>query len=381
MTTPRLRRAPARVLLKDRVLVLGAAPDVRDLASGIDHSIGGAVAVGGDARDTVRALHLAYPEMVVLQQPAEHERRVATPAAPFPFLDDHEDTAQEPLFPIEQTLNEYLDAQLDNGANAAILPTGHIPASDHQTMTAVVRAANQLDRDDLVLHLPVGHRWLSAAGDRTKLIAAVARSKHPVALSMAHKSDPASQAGVVDGIHALLAATGANVCLWHTDLSALDALANGALGGAVGVTSSKRHIVAPGEVAYSPSKGVDRSPNVLLTRLLRFKKSWQMTRDWFANGGEPSCACLVCAGRLLNRFDSSTPARLEAHRHNLQIITRLHRDLLAAPYRNLRWADMLADAEMAHQSTAVETGVMTIKPEGALKHWIRLNPPPDAASS
>lgn len=248
-------------------------------------------------------------------------------------------------------------------------------------MTAVIKAANRLDRDDLILHLPVGHRWLSAAGDRTKLITAVSRSKHPVALSMAHKADPASQAGVVEGIHALLAASGGNVCLWHADLGALDALANGALGGAVGVTASKRHTVVPGEVAFSPSKGVDRSPNVLLTRLLRFKKSWQMTRDWFANGGEPSCACPVCAGRVLNRFDSSASAKLEAHRHNLQIITRLHHELLAAPYRHLRWADMLNDAEMAHQSTAAETGVMTIKPDGALKHWIRLNPPPDAARS
>lgn len=85
--------------MKDRVLTLGAAPDIRDLASGIDQSIGGAVVVGSDARDTIRVLRAAHPEMVVLLQPGVHEQRLATPAAPFPFQDEPEDTAQESLSP------------------------------------------------------------------------------------------------------------------------------------------------------------------------------------------------------------------------------------------------------------------------------------------
>src|SRR5207247_661837 len=75
-----------------------------------------------------------------------------------------------------------------------------------------------------------------------------------------------------------------NVALWHADLGALDAIVHGALGGAVGVTSTHRHIVAPEDVAHSPSKGSDRTPNVLLPEHLRYKKSQAMTRDWFANG-------------------------------------------------------------------------------------------------
>ena len=39
MTTPRLRRAPARVLLKDRILLLGVGADVRTLAADIDRRI------------------------------------------------------------------------------------------------------------------------------------------------------------------------------------------------------------------------------------------------------------------------------------------------------------------------------------------------------
>lgn len=238
----------------------------------------------------------------------------------------------------------------------------------------IIETANRLDRDDVIVHLPVSHKWLSTASDVTKLTAAVRRCKHPVALSMAHKADPASQTGVVEGIHALLAAAAGNIALWHADLGALDALANGALGGAVGVTAAKRHIVAPDDVAHSPSKGADRTPNVLLPDHLRFKKSQAMTRDWFANGGEPPCHCPVCHGRTINRFDSSTADNLEAHRHNMHNLIRVQRSLLAAPHRDLRWGDLLAEAEVAHQRTATATGIITIKPDGALKQWIKLNP-------
>ena len=378
MTTPHLRPARARLLLKDRILMLGVASDVRALAVDIDRSIGGVVVVGAEARDTVRHLRAAYPDLVVLQQPTVHEQRSATTAAPFPFRDEGQ---QDTLFIVEQSLDDYLDVQLDNGASAAILPTGFIVAGDHQTMTTVIETANRLDRDDVIVHLPVSHKWLSTASDVAKLTAAVRRSKHPVALSMAHKADPASQSGVVEGIHALLSAAAANIALWHADLGALDALANGALGGAVGIRAAKRHILAPDDVAHSPSKGADRTPNVLLPDHLRFKKSQAMTRDWFANGGEPLCHCAVCHGRPINRFDSSVANNLEAHRHNMHNLIHLQRSLLAAPHRDLRWADLLAEAEIAHQRTATATGIMTIKPDGALKQWIKLNPPPNTVNA
>lgn len=375
MTTPSLRRAPARALLKDRVLVLGVGSDVRSLAAEIDQTVSGVVAVGADANEAIRVLRAAYPDLVLLRDPGVHVTRLATSAAPFPFADpDHQDA----LFAIEQTLEDYLNAQLANGASAAVFPTGFLAAGDHASMTAVIKVANSFDRGDLILHLPLSYKWLSSAGDLHKLIAGVHRSRHPVAISMAHKSNPASQRGVVDGIHELLAAAPANVTLWHTDLGALDALANGALGGAVGITSTHRHILGPDEIAHSPSKGTDRTPNVLLPDHLRFKKSQQMTRDWFANGGDPSCLCPVCGGRTVARFGTSTADKLEAHRHNLDHVTRIHKQLLAAAYRQLRWAELLADAETAHLATATATGVMGIKPDAELKQWIKLNPLPRA---
>jgi hypothetical protein len=60
----------------------------------------------------------------------------------------------------------------------------------------------------------------------------------------------------------------------------------------------------------------------------------------------------------------------------LHQLTRLHRALLAAPHRGLWWAERLADAQLTHEQLASATGVITIRPEGALKQWIALNPIP-----
>lgn len=372
MTTPRLRPVDAAVLLKDRVLLLGT-DDARILAVDVDDSIGGIVAVGLSARETIRGLEQVMPDMVLIEQPSTHVDCVATPDAPFPFA--AVDTDQNYLFADERTLADYLDAQIGDGASLAMFPTGFIRAGDHATMTAIIKTANSLVRSDAILHLPLSYKWLSSAADRTKLIAAAKRSKHPVAISMAHRSDPASQAGVVAGTHALLAETD-NVALWHADLGALDALVHGALCAAVGTSSTYRHIVEPGERAFSPSKGADKTPNVLLHEPLRYKRAQAMTRDWFANGGEPTCTCAVCRGRPLNRFGESEAGVREAHRHNLHQLTALHRELLAARHRDLWWAERLADVQVAHERLAAATGVMTIKPDGALKQWIALNPLP-----
>lgn len=365
----------ARLLLRDRILILGVGTDARSLADDVDPLLGGVVVSGAQARTTVHTLRNAYPDMVLLEQPDVHEHRAASPHAPFPFAEELDPDVLT-LFDLEQTLEDYLDAQVRNGASLAILPTGFIPAEEFSTLTAVVEGANALHRDDVVLHLPVSYKWLSGAAGRAKLTQAVQRSRHPVALSMAHKSDPASQPGVAEGIHAILAAAADNLLLWHADLGALDALANGALGGAVGVSASKRHITEPGEQGFSPSGGRDKSPNVLLQLHKRYGKSNHLATQIFANGGEPTCALPVCGGRSLIRFTAATESVLEAHRHNLEALMALLRRILAATDRQVCWADMLAETVAAYEATRLETQVMTFKPEGGLKKWIELNPAP-----
>lgn len=375
MSQPQLTRRPALSVLTNRVLHLGVGDDVRRLAGDIDPAISGVVIVGEHAADAARNLRAGYPDLVVIQQPAIFKSRTATAQSPFPFAADP--AGEQMLFALEQSLDSYLDAQRSNGASVAVLPTGFLPPGAHRALSAAVKTANALDRDDVVLHLPLSYKWFAAAADRTKLINSVRRSRHPVAISLAHRSDPASQTGVVVGIHELLDATGAKVSLWHCDLGVLDALAHGALGGAVGVTSTNRHIVDPGETAHSPLVH-DRTPNVLIPAHQRYSKSEHMARNWYGNGGDPTCRCPTCHGRSITRFTATDADKLDAHRHNLALITATQRRLLESSNRRLAWAEILADAVAAHQGTASATGVLSIRPEGALKQWIALNPVPNS---
>jgi hypothetical protein len=363
----------ARIILKDRLLTLGTE-DLRLLADDIDPDAGGIVAVGPKARTTIRRLRQAFPAMILVEQPMAHTR-AATVDQPFQHVAEEID-GQPSLFADERTVHDVLDAQLSNGASVGIVPVGFLAAGEHAAMTAVIRAANELRRSDVILHLPLSYKWLSAPADLQKLIAAVIRSRHPVAVSLAHVSDPASQSGVVAGSHTLLAAT-TDVAFWHTDVGSLDSLCHGAFAAAVGITSSYRHIVEPDGRAWSPRPS-DRTPNVLLPELLRYKRALTMTQDWFASSPAPSCLYHCCSGQAIDRFTASAEDTTAAHRHNLHHLARLHRQLLTTRHRQPWWAHLLANAVVAHEQLAIDTGVMTIKPAGALKEWIALNPVPPA---
>jgi hypothetical protein len=376
VTTPSMRVAvDAAVLLKDRLLILGT-DDTIALAREVDAEHGGVVVTGASAQAIVRTLRASFPGLVLLEQPVLHTEYAATKDRPFP-IGPTDEQPEDTLFDIEPiTIDSVIEAQISNGASLGVIPTGFLRAGDHQAMTAVSNGANAITRRDVILHLPLALQWLTKADDRKKLIATIRRSKHPVVISLAHRSDPASQPGVIAGLLAVFTATPAKVGVWYSDLGTLEAIACGGLCGAIGIRSSYRHIVEPGGKAYSPTKGRDQSPNVLMDKWQRFKRSYAMTIDWFANGGEPSCACPHCGNRPLNRFTDSAGDVLEAHRHNLHRVTDLHQRLLQSRDRRLWWAELLADAEVAHAELSSATNVK-IEPDPALKKRIALNPLPE----
>lgn len=366
----------APVLLKDRMLTLGSGESVVSLAGDVDREHGGIVVAGKNPREVLRQLRRAYPDMVLLEQPNIHEQVCATAARPFPTGAEPQD-GELALFTVnEPTLGDALDAQLTAGASVAITPTGFIEAAAHDVVTALVAQANALDRHDTIVHLPLASTWLAVDADRRKLIAAIKRLKHPAVISIADRSDPAAATGVVEGLIAVFTAVETKVGVWYSDLGALEALALGGLCGAVGVTSSARHILVPGTFARSPSKGQDRTPNAVIPGLSRFKRARAMQSDWFANGSDPGCSCAICGGGEISRFSSSVEDILVAHRHNLLWFQTHHVALLGSANRRVWWADHLAEASAAHLALASATGVRAISPDAALAKRIKLNPPP-----
>lgn len=360
----------ARSVLAGRLLLLGNAEDALDTHLHVDASRGGLVVVGAAARGAVRWLRQAQPNLVLLEQPSAHTAGVASVREPFILAADDAKDGQQVLFSPEQSVETDLDAQRRNGASLAILPTGYVQGGDRAALTAVLQAANLIDRDDVILHLPLHYTW-AREPDVGKVIAAVNRSRHPVAVSLGHRGDPGSQKGVVEGLRRLVREAPA-VSLWFTDLAGMDALAHGATACALGLSASHRHIVGPDQTGFSPNPA-DRSPNVLFPELLRYVKSGHMTERWFASRPAPECAKSCCGGQPIDRFDESRAHRRAAHRHNSLHLVDMHGAMMEAPSREAWWVDRLREAELAHTRLSLYTGVAGLTPQGALKEWIRMN--------
>jgi hypothetical protein len=366
----------ARLALANRLLFIGSQ-DVVDVLPYVDSAHGGLVVVGAHARATVRRLHLERSDLFLLEQPTAHTQAFASAGSPFVLQSDADDPVQPSLFATSRTVDEVLGAQLRNGASLAVLPTGFVQAGDFETVTAVVAAANAVDRSDTILHLPLDYTWARKPAVE-KIIGAAKRSRHPVAVSLGHTGDPGAQVGVADGLRRLVDEA-PDVSLWFTDLCAIDGLARGALAAAIGVVASNRHIVGPGRSGYSPNPA-DRSPNVLLPQHLRYAKAANMTAQWFASSPPLSCSCPNCDGKPLDRFDGSRSDARAAHRHNAYHLAAMHGAMLEAPSRAVWWTDRLNDAALAHTRLSLATNVK-VSPQGALKRWIECDGPSGAGVS
>lgn len=362
----------ARLALTDRLLILGTADDIYANLPFIDPTHGGAVVLGAQAHTAIRRLRNAYPDVLLLEQPTVHADRAASKEDPFILTSVSAAADQPSLFDVPPaTIKGTLDEQIANGASLGVLPTGFIEAGDVRALQAAVETANQIERSDVLLHLPLAHVWISGDG-LTKVIAGVKRSAHPIAISLAHKGDPGSQKGVVEGLRRLVAEA-PDVSVWFTDLCGVDAVAHGALAAAIGLTASNRHILAPGNAAFSPRPS-DRSPNILMRDLLSYRKSRQMHENWFASMPSPVCTpTSCCGGRALDSFTGSPDDRNAGHRHNTVQLTEMHKSLLTASSRDDWWADRLRDAELAYPRLAMRTGIKSIKPSGSVQRWIDLN--------
>lgn len=341
-------RIAARDLLFGRVLLqLGQ----RDAESGVLHRLpwgtaaSGIVLTGKQNLGTLAAIRAAHPGLVLALEPDVDRDHIATVDGPFvlPPAD---------LFGTA-TLERMLDDQIEAGASIALTPTGHVRAGDSDTAKAVIEVANGLDRDDVVVRLPVDAPWLRT--NAKQLAAIVARSRHPVALSLAHEMDPMDGRGVAASMRELTLSV-ANLALWRTDLSAIAHVCDGGWAGAVGFVPSLRHGLSPGNSGRAINWR-DKTPHVLLRDHLRYMRGSHL-QDTFASSEPPHCGCSVCNGGPLDRFSESGADRLVAHEHNaaglLDMVSELQH---LPPHRRLEWwQERLRRALSAHEQTARQTG-------------------------
>lgn len=349
-----------RILLLDRPRFIPKAPGYLDP----DH--GGLVLCGDDAPSRTIELRREHYTGVLLEDVAAYEKEIATPQAPFSLPED------DMLFGAD--LDSVLQAQLDRGATWAVTPTRYVPAGASEVLKAIMSTVAGLDRDDVIVVVPVSIGWLRRES-KDQLIAILKRIRHPVALALGGQYDPLKDfAAAPEHLRDLLREI-PGVGLWRTDLAGFDALAYGGSFAAIGAGGSMRHLVPAGERPQSSSP-FPHYPTVLVPEMLRFSSA-DFLANAYANATPPRCHCQLCGGRFLESFYGlNDHVRAAAHAHNAATWNDWLPQLFAHARlgdRQLWWRNRCRAALDTHVAENTRIGQPNrFKPPKALKKWAEL---------
>jgi hypothetical protein len=308
----------------------------------------GLVLTGKPDYRVLRHLRRIHPDLIIACEPAADSEHLATVADPFLLPET------DLLGPF--TLERFLNDQRDAGASFALTPTGHVRAGETDAAKAAIDQANDLDRDDVVVRLP-----LDATVMRThpeQVVAIALRSRHPIALSLFADQDPMERRGIVESMHAFTHAV-ENSVLWRSDIAAFAHLVGGGLSAGAGFLPSLRHGLAPGKTGRKIN-AADLTPHVLLAELLRYMRTSELQRR-YASTAPPRCDDAPCNGAPLDRFTGSRADRLAAHEHNAVSLLALAGELagLHSDERISWWRSRLIRSVQAHEQAS----------RGTQQHW------------
>jgi len=362
--------APAAALVADRVFLLDSPLYARQVPAFLAADRSGLVLSGRGAN--ARAAELRRQAGgPLLADPAGYADRAATADDPF-VLPGGEGT----LF--GSSLDALLTGQRQCGAGAAITPSGYVRAGDSAAFKALVGQARAIDRDDVIVAVPVALPWLTQQQFLPQLVAGLQRIPHPKAVMFGAQHNPFDAAAAIPNFRRLLAET-TGVGLWRADvLAAFDCLAHGGAFAAIGAGGSLRHLVPAGEQANS-SEPRRHTPSVLLPAMLRYSLGRSIA-DRYASVPAPRCGCVVCTGATLNRFDSLLgEARATAHAHNAAVWSAWLPGLFGhspGAGRQLWWRGWCQQAVDAHEQENIRLRQMgAFKPPAALKRLASLPVP------
>lgn len=353
MSTSGQSKVSVRQALRDKCLTVASPDDATAVVRHLDTRYGGIVfssTVGIAKGHTVRQM---FPGLVIAADHRERdkEERPATPQEPIalPSLAGGLFSALQP----KDALDQFIADQLAAGAHFSVIPGRVIRAEDSASLRALIERSNTIDRDDVIVRVPISYPWLRESNVK-QLNGLLARSRHPIALSPADKRDPMGYKGVPEGLRKVIDAHGDMIITWKTDLAGIDALTRGGLAAAVGVVASLRHSSPPGGFGDKIDKQ-DRTPQVFLPQLLRYVRASHMHDEWFASTKPWTCDCTACSGRPVDRFTGSPEDLREAAIHSALAITELHQRVISAPTgaRRAVWREILENALAAHEQLAL----------------------------
>jgi len=224
---------------------------------------------------------------------------------------------------------EWVAWQLDHGAPVAITDTGYIDLEHIEQIGLVLSRTTDIATKvtgPVTAMLPIDYLILKNEADRIRDF--VDAAGIPIALAVGHSGDPFSSVDAVRGLLHVVTST-VPTALLRTDLSAVGAVAAGASFGAVGTSTTLRHI-------WPPKNGGPTKPGVsyLVPRLMSYHRrehiplvAAQVPEDYFL------CDCDICENcSVVDRVTEHN-----AHEHSINAIASISAAVLGGnPSDSLR---------------------------------------------
>ncbi|MDI5937150.1 MULTISPECIES: hypothetical protein [unclassified Micromonospora] len=269
-------------------------------------------------------------EGLLLADPGAYRTQAATEEEPF-------DLPTGQLFGGD--LDTVLQDQFDRGASLAVAPSRFIHAGDMSAFNGLVRAAQAVERDDVIIPVAVDAAWLRPEF-LGKLTAGLRRIQAVKAIALGGQGNPmASFAKATENLRALVGEV-PNLGLWLGDqLTAFDCMAFGAAFAVIGAGGSLRHVVPPSEEPEA-RRPFNHTPSVFIPEMLRYSVG-EYIAERYANCAAPRCYCAACGDRSLDSFNSRRgEVRAAAQAHNGAVWTSTLDDLFdhaTADERQVWW--------------------------------------------
>lgn len=221
-------------------------------------------------------------------------------------------TYERPALDSDLTLfgDRWTVAQAELGAEEAISPGSYVKAADRAGLASALQRESDWVRsvEGARISLAAHAGWLTTG---TEVIANELKALGlPVALALAHTKDPLGYSGAVAGLVHLVREV-PDLMLLRCDLGALGAVAHGARTGTIGMSTSVRHFVPPGQAGGGVPG--DRTPSVFIPSLLTFKLGSFL--EQLPRQAVPTCDLACCLGARLSRFNDERMVP-EARVHN-----------------------------------------------------------------
>lgn len=262
---------------------------------------------------------------------------------------------------------DWVNWQLDHGAPLALTDSGYLSLERFDDVHSLLADASRLAAraaGAVMAVLPIDYRILKNRAD--DLLAAITTAGIPVALAVGHTTDPFGSAAALTGLLTVLTAP-VPIALLRSDLSAVGAVAGGAIFGAVGTASSLRHIWT--STGGGGGRG-GRVVSVYVPRLMSYHHlerlpmvAAQMPADYFW------CFCEICQGDpVFDRVGDHT-----AFAHSIGSIAAAAREVLdgSREDRLASFRSRAMNAQMMHMDIAAQMEDAHWDAPSSLNAWVK----------